>query len=122
MLHQEADPANDHQCDTGNEKEREKSRLPVLAWRSVRGEVGGLLHRPNPKPPDPGVEDEAEPENKRPLGQVMQCAKSTSRSRRGARSRQHEDVEQFGAGNGAEGVQAFPDSALWFVGSHGVEG
>jgi hypothetical protein len=41
MLHQEADPANDHQCDTGNEKEREKSRLPVLAWRSVRGEVGG---------------------------------------------------------------------------------
>jgi hypothetical protein len=24
MLRQEADPANDYQCDTGNEKEREK--------------------------------------------------------------------------------------------------
>jgi hypothetical protein len=32
---------------------------------------------------------------------------------------QHQDVEQFGAGSRAEGVQAFAQPALQLVGSHG---
>jgi hypothetical protein len=32
---------------------------------------------------------------------------------------QHEDVEQFGAGSGAERVEALPKSAFELVGSHG---
>jgi hypothetical protein len=33
--------------------------------------------------------------------------------------RQHEDVEQLGAGSGTEGVEACPESAFKLVGSHG---
>jgi hypothetical protein len=33
---------------------------------------------------------------------------------------EREDVEQFGAGSGAERVEAFPESALKFIGSHQV--
>jgi hypothetical protein len=32
-------------------------------------------------------------------------------------ARKHEDVEQLGAGGGAGGVQALPESALQFVGA-----
>jgi hypothetical protein len=32
---------------------------------------------------------------------------------------EHEDVEQFGAGSGAEGVKALAEWALQLVGSHG---
>jgi hypothetical protein len=32
---------------------------------------------------------------------------------------QHEDVEQFGAGSRAEGVEALSEAALKLVGSHG---
>ena len=32
---------------------------------------------------------------------------------------EHQDVEQFGAGSGTEGVQALSESALEFIGSHG---
>ena len=32
---------------------------------------------------------------------------------------QHQDVEQFGAGSGAEGVEASPQPALELIGSHG---
>jgi hypothetical protein len=31
----------------------------------------------------------------------------------------HEDVEQFGEGSGAEGVEAIPESAVELIGSHG---
>jgi hypothetical protein len=32
--------------------------------------------------------------------------------------REHQDVEKLGAGSGAEGVEAFADTALELVGSH----
>ena len=35
---------------------------------------------------------------------------------------EHQDVEQFGAGSGAEGVQAFLESALELIGTHPVSG
>jgi hypothetical protein len=36
----------------------------------------------------------------------------TRRSCRLARSREHQDVEKFGAGSGTDGVEAFSDSSL----------
>jgi hypothetical protein len=47
---------------------------------------------------------------------VRPCAR---RSRRLARCGEHEDVEQFGAGSWAKGIQTLPQSALELVGSHG---
>jgi hypothetical protein len=35
--------------------------------------------------------------------------------------RQHQDVEQLGAGSRSEGVEALPKSAIKLVGSHGLE-
>jgi hypothetical protein len=52
-----------------------RSRLPALAWRSAKGEVGGRSHIQNAKPHDPGIENEAEADDKCPLGQVMHCAR-----------------------------------------------
>jgi hypothetical protein len=79
----------------------------------------GLSQHPQPAPPAA-----SDPPRSR-LGARRRYASSdsprTRRSGRRARSREHQDVEQLGAGSRTEGVEALLELALELVGSHGRE-
>ena len=96
-------------------------RLAVRLGLPLRG-----LWRKDRSGPPPATSRSVPPEASDPPSQsISNSAKRgspgnsrTHRSGRRVRSREHEDVEQFGASRRPQGVQAFTEAALEFVGSH----